>query len=45
MDKDAVDAAAMADDGVTITASPKKGEKGPEEESPTMFTVPKTDQS
>ena len=43
MDKEGNDG--MASDGVTITASPDKVAKGPEEEPPSMFTLEKTDLS
>ena len=43
VDKEAIDA--IADDGVTITASPEKVGKGPEEEPPSIFTMPKADLS
>ena len=35
----------MADDGVTITASPEKADKGPAEEPTSMFNMDKTETS
>ena len=35
----------MADDGVTITASPEKADKASAEEPPSMFNMDKTETS